>query len=594
MTNDQPQPATPDSGAQPKVVRMMGPAEAVTGVHLMQGIGHQPAKGFWADAWSRVVRRPGPILALSWLGIIIFFAVFAPFLASGHPIILTELQGERAGRRSSPMFNNLRPTDILLALGAIVWVIVLLLPSRWPRSERLAALFVCSVQVGLIVVACAMVKAMFRSPDASPWQRSVSMSAEFPWIVAGSIALVISTFIALIPFLKLFIFRLLIAWVVGVCAAGAVSIAWEEPLASYNYRVREARGEIKAVYTLIPFSPGQGSTSLDLRKPRSTPLSAVINGLTLDVAREHGLGSFRDDPRWQVRKRPTDPLLEEIPITDRTAESLALHLRANSGLLPRAPDVLLEEFKAARGETFTNVRHVIDWLGTLGRTRFWLGTDSLGQDVLSQMLHACRLSISIGLVSTGIAVIIGVTMGALMGYFGGWVDMLLYRVVEVFMAIPVLFLLIVAAAVLPRNTYVMMVIIGCVSWTGAARFIRAEFYKLRGQDFVQSARAVGLPLPSILFKHMLPNGVTPVLVDASFAIAAAILAEAILSFLGLGPANQASWGRLLSDANNQVGDFVPWLAIFPGLAIFLTVLAYNILGESLRDAIDPKLKKARV
>jgi len=141
---------------------------------------------------------------------------------------------------------------------------------------------------------------------------------------------------------------------------------------------------------------------------------------------------------------------------------------------------------------------------------------------------------------------------------------------------------------------VMMIIIGCVSWTGAARFTRAEFYKLRNQDFVQSARAVGLPLRSILFKHMLPNGVTPVLVDASFAIAAAILIEAILSFLALGPANQASWGALLSNAKSPEGLFVWWLAIFPGLAIFLTVLAYNLIGEAFRDAIDPKLKKARV
>jgi peptide/nickel transport system permease protein len=229
-----------------------------------------------------------------------------------------------------------------------------------------------------------------------------------------------------------------------------------------------------------------------------------------------------------------------------------------------------------------------------GAARHLLGTDSLGQDVLSQMLHACRLSISIGLVSTGIAVIIGVTIGALMGYFGGWLDLLLYRVVEVFMSVPVLFLLIVAAAVLPRNTYVMMAIIGCVTWTGAARFTRAEFMRLRSQDFVQSAKAVGLPLRSILFKHMLPNGVTPVLVDASFAVAAAILAEATLSFLGLGPDDQASWGRLLADATNTAGDFIWWLAIFPGLAIFLSVLAYNLLGEAMRDAIDPKLKKARV
>jgi peptide/nickel transport system permease protein len=217
--------------------------------------------------------------------------------------------------------------------------------------------------------------------------------------------------------------------------------------------------------------------------------------------------------------------------------------------------------------------------------------------VLAQLLHACRLAISIGLVSTGIAVLIGVTIGSLMGYFGGWVDTCLFRMVEVFMAVPLLFLLILAAAVLPeelRSTYTMMAIIGCFTWTGAARFTRAEFLKLRSQDFVQSARAVGLPLRSILFRHMLPNGVTPVLVDASFAIAAAITIEATLSFLGLGPVDQASWGKLLASATNAEGQFKWWLAVFPGGAIFLTVLSYNMIGEALRDAIDPKLKKARV
>jgi len=228
----------------------------------------------------------------------------------------------------------------------------------------------------------------------------------------------------------------------------------------------------------------------------------------------------------------------------------------------------------------------------LGDRLVLLGTDALGKDVLSQMLWACRLSISIGLVSTGIALLIGVTLGAIMGYFGGWVDLLIFRVVEIFMAIPVLFLLIVAAAVLPRNTYVMMAIIGCVSWTGAARFTRAEFLKLRRQDFVQGAQAAGLPLRSVLFRHMLPNGVTPVLVDASFAVAAAIIAEATLSYLGLGPDGQASWGKLLSSATGTTGTFVWWLAVFPGFAIFFTVLSYNMLGEAMRDAIDPKLRKA--
>jgi ABC-type dipeptide/oligopeptide/nickel transport system permease subunit len=227
-----------------------------------------------------------------------------------------------------------------------------------------------------------------------------------------------------------------------------------------------------------------------------------------------------------------------------------------------------------------------------GDRHFMLGTDPIGRDVLSQMLHACRLSISIGLVSTGLSVLIGIVIGSLMGYFGGWVDLVLSRVVEIFMAIPVLFLLIVAASVLPRNTYVMMAIIGCVTWTGSARFIRAEFLKLRNQDFVQSCRAVGLPLHSTLFRHMLPNGVTPVLVQASFGIAAAIIAEATLSYLGLGPYGQSSWGKLLSLTTGETGVFLWWMAVFPGVAIFLTVLAYNVLGENLRDAIDPKMRKA--
>jgi peptide/nickel transport system permease protein len=224
-----------------------------------------------------------------------------------------------------------------------------------------------------------------------------------------------------------------------------------------------------------------------------------------------------------------------------------------------------------------------------GARTFVLGTDDFGRDVLSQLIHGCRLALSVGLVSTGIAVLLGVTIGALMGYFGGKIDLVLGRVVEVFMAVPVLFLLVAAAGVLPRNIYVTMAIIGCVTWTGAARFTRAEFLKLRGQDFVVSARAAGLPLRSILFRHMLPNGVTPVLVDASFSIAAAIAFEATISFLGLGPVDQASWGRLLASASKD-GVFVWWLAVFPGFAIFLTVMSYNVFGEAMRDAMDTKTR----
>lgn len=223
--------------------------------------------------------------------------------------------------------------------------------------------------------------------------------------------------------------------------------------------------------------------------------------------------------------------------------------------------------------------------------RHWLGTEINGADVLGRMLYASRIALAIGLISTGIALVIGVVIGGLMGYFSGPVDIIGMRLVEIQEAIPTLFLLIIFVAFFDRNLYLMMAIIGLTSWTGYCRFIRAEFLKLRQQDFIQAARACGLPLYSILFKHMLPNGVGPVLVSASFGVASAILAETTLSFLGLGLVDEPSWGAMLNQALGSGGTFQWWMAIFPGLAIFLTVFAYNMIGEALRDAVDPHLQR---
>jgi peptide/nickel transport system permease protein len=220
----------------------------------------------------------------------------------------------------------------------------------------------------------------------------------------------------------------------------------------------------------------------------------------------------------------------------------------------------------------------------------WMGTDNNGADVASRIIHASRIAMSIGFISTGIAVVIGVVVGGILGFAVGTVDMIGMRIIEIIQMIPTLFLLIAFVAFYGRNLYIMMAIIGLTSWTGNARFIRAEFLKLRNQDFVHAAVAAGLPLRSVLFRHMLPNGVTPVLISATFGIASAILAEATLSFLGLGLVEEPSWGQLLEQARSATGTFVWWLAIFPGLAIFLTVFAYNLVGESLRDALDPKLR----
>lgn len=220
-----------------------------------------------------------------------------------------------------------------------------------------------------------------------------------------------------------------------------------------------------------------------------------------------------------------------------------------------------------------------------------LGTDENGADVLSRMIHASRIALGIGFVATGIAMVIGVFIGGLMGYFSGIVDMIGMRLVETFEAVPTLFLLLTFVAFFGANLYMMMVIIGLTGWTGYTRFVRAEFLKLRQQEFVQAAVAGGLPLRSILFRHMLPNGVAPILVGASFGVASAILAEATLSFLGLGLVDDPSWGQMLNQAV-QAATFNWWMAVFPGGAIFLTVFAYNLIGEAMRDAIDPHLKKS--
>lgn len=219
-----------------------------------------------------------------------------------------------------------------------------------------------------------------------------------------------------------------------------------------------------------------------------------------------------------------------------------------------------------------------------------LGTELSGADVLSRMIHASRIALGIGFVATGIAMFIGIIIGGLMGYFSGIVDILGMRLVEIFEAIPTLFLLLTFVAFFGSSLYLMMVIIGITTWPGYARYVRAEFLKLRKMDYVQSAIACGLPLRSILFRHMLPNGVAPVLVGASFGVASAILAESILSFLGLGLVDDPSWGQMLNQAV-QSASFYWWMAFFPGGAIFLTVFAYNLIGEALRDAIDPYLKK---
>ena len=221
--------------------------------------------------------------------------------------------------------------------------------------------------------------------------------------------------------------------------------------------------------------------------------------------------------------------------------------------------------------------------------RHWMGTDDLGRDVCSRMIHGASVSLKVGLVAVGIAVVIGLLFGAVSGYYGGVADILVSRLVEIVMCFPFFFLILAVIAFLPPNIFNIMAVIGLTRWTAIARYTRGEILRIKGQDYTQAARALGARDRKIIFRHILPNSLSPVLVTATFGIANAILIEAALSFLGLGiQPPMASWGGILATAREFI-EVAWWLATFPGLAIFVTVTAYNLAGEGLRDATDPRL-----
>ncbi|MCC6144852.1 MAG: ABC transporter permease [Candidatus Hydrogenedentes bacterium] len=221
----------------------------------------------------------------------------------------------------------------------------------------------------------------------------------------------------------------------------------------------------------------------------------------------------------------------------------------------------------------------------------WLGTDNRGRDVLSRMIWGAQISMAVGFVAMGIAVIIGLIMGALAGYYGGWVDAIVLRLIEIVLTVPTFFLVLIAVAMLQPSIYNIMAVIGMTGWPGIARLVRGEMLKQRQQDYTTAATASGLRNTRIIFRHLLPNAVSPVFVAASFGVAGAILTETGLSFLGFGvPAPTASWGELLNQSRQYVLT-AWWLVTFPGVAIFVTVTAFNLIGDGLRDAMDPRLRQ---
>lgn len=219
----------------------------------------------------------------------------------------------------------------------------------------------------------------------------------------------------------------------------------------------------------------------------------------------------------------------------------------------------------------------------------WLGTDELGRDVLSRIIMGTSVSLKIGFVAAFISIFIGTVIGLISGYWGGWVDIVIMRIVDVFLCFPTLFLILLILALVESPSIILiMVVIAITSWPGLARMVRGEVLSMRERDFMLVSKGLGLSTPRILFVHLLPNVLSPVLVSATLSVGAAILTESGLSFLGLGvqPPNP-SWGNILLAGKNYI-HAAWWLSIFPGIAILVTVLGFNLLGEGLRDVMDPR------
>lgn len=599
----------------------------------------QESLSYWQNIWTEVKKRPSAVVAIWVLIILALIAIAAPLLANHRPYItitpITGDDGTVTKEIAFPLFKAMTIIDWTLLSGSIslVWLFLqrkYILRAKGKANKLLLLLF-------LAFSILPIVWGLF----AVPWSQKELIPATWWWLIFtiltffGIAGLIYGTSIVAtgrrdefgrdltgIALRSLFTGSLLL--VICGSAFGTMNRPKLDRTDYYSEYVIDKDEGSWALFAPIPHNYIASENYARNLQPLSPKLRVMPSGGS-NAANDLCLEERQIVEGQHLSDGYNGKFSVTTPLADLNGgKGVTLHQRGSNDLIIITNDLKPTRVKLKGAQTLGDIvdlmnKQAIDRKTkqpkyevsinpdtglifkdlTMSRPIHWFGTEDSGADLASRLIMATRVALSIGFVSTGIAVIIGVIFGAIIGYFGGWVDYIGMRIIEIFMAIPRLFLLLTIIAFLPPQwgpymLYAMMIVIGLTSWMTSARFIRAEFFRLRETDYVQAAKACGLPLRSILFKHMLPNGVTPVLVSASFGIAAAIFIETGLSFLGFGikPPNP-SWGQMLNEAIDQsTGVFRWWLAIFPGIMIFLTVFSFNLIGDALRDAIDPKLKKA--
>lgn len=289
---------------------------------------------------------------------------------------------------------------------------------------------------------------------------------------------------------------------------------------------------------------------------------------------------------------PASAATAAVKVEHPTVEALRLFLRNPSAIVGSLLLLVIVGVSVAGPWLYQADPFEIKWapLTPPGTSDAWLGTDYLGRDVLTTLVYGGRTTLVVGGVAALLSVVIGITLGAFAGFYGGRVDAVLMRITEFFQVLPALLFAMVLVTLFSPTLFTITLAIGIVSWTGTARLTRAEFMKYRGLDFVRAERAIGAGDARIIWRVILPNALPPLIVSATLAIGAAILFQAGLSFLGLGDPNEMSWGLMIGSSRQYVLSCW-WAVAFPGLAIFLTVLAVSLIGDGLNDALNPKLRE---